>query len=152
MTNAKKLISFLLAFTALLSCLMLPVSADSGDDSEAGIMPLYNNVSDAKGSLTISSSGLLTVTNYYYGTKNITEKCVITVKIEKKTLGIFWKDIDVGSANGYWVETIYNYHYSGTRQLQLTTGKGTYRATITFEISGTGGATDVITRQYTATY
>ena len=46
---------------------------------------------------------------------------------------------------------IYNYRYSGSHSHQLTS-TGTYRATVTYKIYGTGGDPDEITSQVTVTY
>lgn len=53
------------------------------------------------------------------------------------------KKVDIGQTNNQWVDTIYNYSYSGSHSVQLSS-KDIYRITVNYEISGTGGAVDKI--------
>ena len=118
-----------------------PVSAAVAEGSE--IMPMYNNVKSASTVISINNSGNLTITYSYSGSPSITTKAVITTYIEKKTLGLFWTRVDIGTTNDEWVDTINNYSYSGTRTHQLSS-KGTYRVTTLYKIYGSGGAADEI--------
>ena len=99
----------------------------------------------------VSSSGLLTVTNQYQGISGKTTKGEITTYIEKKTWGLFWKRVDIGEPNNEWYDVIYNYVYAGDHTFQLPS-KGTYRITVVYVISGSGGAPDTITRTIKKTY
>lgn len=80
-----------------------------------------------------------------------TTKVVITTYIEKKTLGLFWKRVDIGTANNEWVDTIYGIDYTKVRRFQLS-AKGTYRVKIVFKVYGTGGAADEIPYEIKDTY
>lgn len=137
----------------MVMCLFLvtfvPVSAATADGNE--IMPLYNNTESASGSFSISSSGLATINYRYYGINGTTTKAVITTYIQKKTLGLFWTRVDIGTTDDEWVDTINSYTGSKKRTYQLSkTGK--YRVTIKFKIYGSGGSADEITRTYEASY
>ena len=129
----------------LILCLTIvplsPVSAAVADGNE--IMPYYNNVKSASTVISINSNGKLTITYSYSGSPSITTKAVITTYIEKKTLGLFWTRVDIGTTNDEWVDTINSYSYSGTRTYQLSS-KGTYRVTTVYKIYGSGGAADEI--------
>lgn len=72
-------------------------------------------------------------------------------RIEKKTWGLFWKRVDIGEPNNEWYDVIYNYVYAGDHTFQLPS-KGTYRITVVYVISGSGGAPDTITRTIKKTY
>lgn len=115
------------------------------------IMPLYNNVNTATANLAITNSGKLTINYTYAGFSGVTTKAVITTYIEKKFLGLFWTRVDIGTTNDEWVDTIYDYRYTGSRTFQLSSS-GTYRVTVNFKIYGSGGSADVIERQKTITY
>lgn len=128
---------------------LCPVSATSV--TQVGITPYYNNVGSADINISISNSGKLTITYKYYGSSSVTTKAVITTYIEKKTLGLFWKRVDIGTTNNEWVDTVYNYFYEGNRTYQLSS-TGTYRVTTIYKIYGSGGAADEITCQAKATY
>ena len=111
----------------------------------------YNNTVMASSSASISDSGLLTVVNQFQGIKGKTTKGEITTYVEKKTLGFFWTRVDIGQPNNQWYYVIYNYLYDGVHIFQLK-NHGTYRITVVYVISGTGGEADTITQIMTETY
>lgn len=120
--------------------------------SAAGeVTPRYNNTVTVTTSGDISSGGLMSVTNRYIGISGTTTKAVITTYIEKKVLGLFWTRVDIGTTNDEWVDTVYDYTYSISHTTQLSS-KGTYRATVTYEIYGIGGSPDVIVKTLEKTY
>lgn len=137
----------------LIVCLMIvpfyPVSAAVADGN--GIMPCYNNVRSVDTVIGINSSGKLTINYSYSGSSSITTKAVITTYIQKKTLGLFWTRVDIGTTDNEWVDTINKYSYTGVRTYQLSS-KGTYRVTAIYKIYGSGGSADEIETKATATY
>lgn len=148
-TVTKKLmvwLSICISLTSMFAFLSFPAQAV---DEE--IMPLYNNVVSARCSASVSSSGVITITNNYMGIKAVTTKAIITTYIEKKVLGLFWSRVNIGTTDEQWCDTIYNYMYSGNHSFQLPS-KGTYRVTAVFKIVGTGGADDEITCEVDTKY
>ena len=143
----KKLICLIMANVFLLLIAIVPANAAMQDE----IAPCYNNVITANSTATISSSGVITVTNTYTGSQSVTTKAVITTYIEKRTLGIFWSRVDIGQTDDEWVDTIYNYKYSGSHSAQLPS-TGTYRVTVEYVIYGSGGAADTITKEIEKIY
>lgn len=139
-TLSQRLLAIVLILTMLLPIAVLPASAEE-------ITPYYNNVVSANSVVSISASGKMSITNTYQGMNGITTKGVITTKVEKRTLGLFWKDIDGGA----WTDTINNYYYSGIHTLQLS-DTGTYRVTVKFTIYGTNGAADSIEKKIEKKY
>lgn len=130
---------------------MFGVFASSKAVSAAEITPYYNNTVSASTTVNVSSTGKITITNKYTGRKDVTTKAVITTYIEKRFLGIFWTRVDIGTTNDEWVDTIYDYRYSGDHSFQLES-TGTYRVTVEFVISGFGGAADEIVREIEKKY
>lgn len=126
-------------------------SASAATSMENEIMPIYNNVNSVTANATISNSGKLTINYKYTGISGITTKAVITTYLEKKTLGLFWKRVDIGTTDNQWVTTVKNYKYSGSRQYQLSSS-GTYRITVSFKIYGTGGSADTVKKAITEKY
>ena len=110
----------------------------------------YNTVT-ASSSVSISDSGLLTIANQFQGIREKTTKGEITTYVEKRTLGFFWTRVDIGQPNNQWYDVVYDYMYIGSHSFQLNS-HGTYRITVTYVISGTGGEPDIITRTITKTY
>ena len=143
----KKLSSLIIASTLIFLIFSTPVTAAMKES----LVPYYNNVDSANSSVTISSGGTITINNRYTGTQSVTTKAVITTYIEKKTLGIFWIRVDIGQTNNEWVDTVYNYYYSGSHSHQLEK-TGTYRVTVEYVIYGSGGSADTITKQIEKNY
>ena len=109
------------------------------------VIPRNNNTLVVNTNFIISETGKAAVTVNYEGYPNVTTSAVISIKIEKRNLLVFWSDIveETIVVNGsYYVNEL---HY----QLNKT---GTYRCTVEYVISGTGGADDVITFKDTKTY
>ena len=102
------------------------------------IMPLNNNTLATKTRFAISDTGDASVTVNYEGYPNVTTGAVISIKIEKRNFLFFWTDIVEETI------TVNNYYYANELYYQLE-DTGTYRCTVEYVISGTGGADDVIT-------
>lgn len=139
----------LLSLTVLIC--MVTVTLSSARIYGSEITPRYNNVSHATMNTTVNNSGTMTINYYYSGISGTTSKAVITTYIEKQFLFIFWTRVDIGTPNNEWTQTINDYKYTGTRTFKLPS-TGTYRTTVIYEISGSGGATDTITCQDEITY
>lgn len=143
----KRLISLVLANVLLFLIFAAPASAAIADT----VAPCYNNVDTANTSVTISSSGVITINNRYTGTQSVTTKAIITTYIEKKVLGLFWSRVEIGETDDEWVDVIYNYQYSGSHSYQLES-TGTYRVTVEYVIYGSGGSADTITKEIEKSY
>ena len=109
------------------------------------VMPLNNNTNLTKTRFVISDTGDAAVTVNYEGYPNVTTGAVILIKIEKRNFLLFWTDVVEETI------TVNNYYYANTLHYQLE-DTGTYRCTVEYVISGTGGADDVITFEDTKTY
>ena len=66
-------------------------------------------------------------------------------------MGIFWTRVNIGYTNNVWHDSTTSYIYSNYFEFQLTS-TGTYRVTVTYTVSGTGGPADVITLTDILTY
>lgn len=139
--------------TLLVLCLSIvpffSVSAAAATQEE--VMPLYNNTASVTTAMNINSSGKMTISYQYSGYPSTTTKAVITTYIEKKTLGLFWSRVDIGTTDDQWVDTINDYRYTGSRTYQLSSS-GTYRVTVVYKIYGSGGAADEIEYQAKDSY
>lgn len=135
----KRKISFILAVVFLFVG-MVPHNILAAD-----ISLLNNNTSSTYTAFSISNSGVATVSVEYMGYPNVTTNATITIKIEKHNLLVFWKDVveDAITVNAEYFLNDYTYQLEDT---------GTYRCTVVYTVSGTGGADDVITFEDTQTY
>ena len=145
-----RLLAFMLTCVSIFSMFSGTAFAIRAHATEV-VTPYYNNTLSARTTISISSTGELSVVNAYHGFQGVTTRAVITTYVEKKFLGLFWTRVDIGTADDQWVDTINNYYYTGGHSLQLRS-KGTYRVTVTFTIYGSGGAADEIECQETKTY
>lgn len=96
-------------------------------------------------SFTITDSGEARVAYQYEGYSDITTGAEITIKIEKRNFLFFWTDVVEETI------VITGESYIGMYKYQLSK-TGTYKCTVTYRVSGTGGADDVITFEDTKTY
>lgn len=119
--------------------------------AETGIMPRYNNTGSTTTNFSISSSGKASIAANYYAYPSYFRSATVTSYIEKRTLGLFWSKVDIGTPNNEWVDTSTNSTDVFGHSVNLSS-TGTYRAIVVYEISGTGGATDVIEYEQERTY
>lgn len=140
----KKIIALLLCCIALFGVVPFESFADSG------ITPYYNNVGYTNSSFVIDENGNANVAISYIGYEGVTTGATITTTLEKKHLLFFWKDVIVGNGTNGWVDVPSGFTFSTTHSVNVSSG--TYRVKIKFEIMGSGGETDVITKQHEAKY
>ena len=98
-------------------------------------MPCYNNAIDTKSKFEIVND-VATVDTSYYGISGITTGAKVTVVLQKRSLLVFWNDVTTWVDNSTKMNDSFAHSYA--------VSSGTYRVQITYEISGSGGATDVI--------
>ena len=114
-------------------------------------MPRYNNIIQTESSFTVDASGEGEVYASYTGYTGVTESVTIKIKIQKKTLGLIWSKVDIGTENNEINITSTNVKDSFIYAVQLNS-TGNYRAVITYTVSGSGGADDTIEDICTAEY
>lgn len=137
----KKIICFILCITML--CGSLSVSAFAAGTEENGVMPCYNNVGLTDSSFMIDSNGVAHVTVSYNGYSNITTSAKITIELQKRVLGLFWKTVDIGTADNKWIDYVSEPTYFNYYSVQIN-DRGTYRAEIHYTIYGTAGPADEV--------
>ncbi len=109
------------------------------------IMPLNNNTNLTKTRFSISDTGEAVVSLNFEGYPNVTTSATISISIEKRNFLLFWTDVVEETI------TVNNYYYANALHYQLE-DTGTYRCTVEYVISGTGGADDVITYESEAKF
>lgn len=124
----KKAISVFLAFALCFSALGAPVWATGEDNT---IMPRYTNATMAQVTLTITDSGLATISSSCTAIPGTTW-IRATTYLEKKVNGT-WTRVDILSTDDQWVTMINTRVFSVTKTHQLTS-RGTYRAVTTFDV------------------
>lgn len=104
----------------------------------AGMSARLTNCSDISFSFSVVDPGEATFMVSYYGRQETFVRATLTMQIQKRFLGIFWRDI-----GDEWVGTstdVADCFYGSVP----VDGTGTYRAVMKLEIEGSTGVTDVV--------
>lgn len=115
------------------------------------IAPRYNNTSHTSCAMKINESGLMTIDYSIDGKPGLMTKAVITTNIEKRTLGLFWSKVDIGTRNNEWTDTTSSCLYTKKRTYQLSSS-GTYRINVEIKVYGSGGTADTVNYQLKDSY
>lgn len=112
--------------------------------AETGITPRFINTYDCNCRF-LAADGEAMANVSYNAKNNVFSHATITIKIQKRFLGVFWSTI------AEWRQTRYevNGTYYNSTPLEDT---GTYRAVFTVEIYGIDGSVDTIEDKITSTY
>ncbi len=145
-TLLKAVLTAMLAVVLLIMSI-LPTSATS---SEPEIMPLFYNCNYCFLDFYIDG-GVGTVTVDYCANSQTFTQLRISVKIQKRTLGIFWTTVDIGTDDNTWTiySTIDEYFIYERFPIESI---GTYRAVFDLDFYGTGGTVDEIDDKLEFTY
>ena len=136
----RKITIGLLTITMLLSSGIIASAAEITDDN---IMPYYTNCNKCSLSFTVSDPGEAHVGITYNAKSDVFSEARVTVKIQKKFLGLFWKTVDIGLTNNEWTDSSTNINGYFYNSFDVD-GTGTYRAIFTVQIIGTDGSVDLI--------
>jgi len=121
----------------------MPVKAFAATDTQKTLPGCkLNNTCVTSSSFSIIDTNNAVITVGYTGYSGITTGATVQIKLQRKVL-FWWVDVDNGQPNDTWVDIFTGYRGNAEHSLRLSqTGK--YRAQIEYQISGSGGATDVI--------
>lgn len=103
----------------------------------------YNNTTNAMLNCSINSGGTLQAAMSVFGVSGVTSRIDVELYIEKRILGVFWKKINIGYPNNIWTDSTTGIVYSHIFTTDLTS-TGTYRVSVTYTVSGSGGSANVI--------
>lgn len=131
--------TLLIVFIALIMCFTsLPVTAFAAEaETRSTITPRWSHIANVNFSFSATSSGGH-VNVSYVGYSDSFEKVDIHVKLQKKFLLVFWKDVDEWSMTSTDPDELYYHCFT-------LDGTGTYKATLTFTATGTDGTVDTYT-------
>ena len=112
-------------------------------ENEEEAVPYWNNTNTCTFSFAVLDPGTAYVEAIYSAKAEAFTQAKLTVKIQKRCLGVFWKTVDIGLTDDEWISYCYDRNGEFYNSFAAD-GTGTYRAVFTLEIAGTGGETDVI--------
>lgn len=138
--------TLLIVFLAAIMCFTsIPITAFATEnDTQSTIMPRWSNLSNVNFSFDATSSGGY-VNVSYIGASNSFSKADVHVKLQKKFLLVFWTDVDEWSASSTNYEDVLYHCFT-------LDGTGTYKATLTFTVTGTDGTIDTATDSIESRY
>ena len=137
----KKLAKFLLVF--LLISVMCLTNVTAFASEAGGVTPRLSHINNANFTFVANANGGHLNVNYIGG--STFARANINVKVEKRSLLVFWNDVYEWNASSTNVNDSLSYSHS-------LDGSGHYRATFTLTITGTDGTTDVITDTIKSNY
>ena len=140
--NIKKLMCIMIALLMAFSC-AISVCAQETETTENVVMPRLSHCTRCSTSFSVDDTGIAAVSVRYVGRADTFVEAKVTVQIQKRFLGFFWKTVDIGYANDEWIaySTDLNGIFYNTFSVD---DSGTYRAKFKVEIRGTDGTVDVI--------
>ena len=140
--NVKKMMCMIFALILAFSC-TLPAVAQESSNNEIPVTTRLSHCSRCVTTFAVDDPGVATVAVRYSGYPSTFVEAKVTIQIQKKFLGLFWKTVDIGYANNEWIA--YSSAVSGTfRNTFSLDGTGTYRAKFKVEFRGGDGTVDVI--------
>ena len=141
----KRLLTSILILSMLFVTVVggLTVSASEYSLSNDNISPRFTNCDICDFTFNVLDPGDAHVAVTYSAKADVFVQAKLTVKIQKKFLGLFWKDVDIGLTDNEWVEYSYDIHGQFYNYFPAD-GTGLYRAVIRLEMHGTTGVSDVI--------
>lgn len=136
-------IMIIMLFTANIGSIPASATEIFAIESYETIYPRFDNVNQCTFTFQVLSPGEAHVVVTYYAKSDVFVQSKLTVKIQKKFLGLFWMTVDINEPNNEWIsisDRVDGYFYNSFP----VNGTGTYRAIFTVEITGTNGTTDII--------
>ena len=144
----KRIFVFILAVLTVLAVCAQTTSAAVVSKTE--IVPRWGNTTECRTGFNITTSGIGHVYVSYTGNSNFSYTKV-TVEIQKRFLGLFWKTVEIGYTDDQWIGYCYDMVGSVSNSFALE-DTGTYRANFTIEIIGNDGSVDTIEDQIECKY
>lgn len=138
------IVLMVLSLTMLFTTPLSAVAQSAVEEPLAGaVTPRWSNTNVCSFSFTVSDPGVAYVNAKYTANANTFVQAKLTVKIQKKTLLLFWTTVDIGLSDNEWV--VYSSAVNGNLSNSFNVDDtGTYRAVFTLEMSGTDGSVDEI--------
>ena len=141
--TAKRLITTFMAVLMLfLNCTPVVTSASPAVYNDSGISPYLSNCSSCTYSFSAVEGEAHVAVSYVAKSETFTY-AKLTVKIQKRFLGVFWSTVDIGETNNEWIAYCYDELGDFYNSFPLDS-TGTYRAVLTIQFYGTTGVVDEI--------
>lgn len=140
----KTLLIMCLAIIMCFSSVPLTAFATENNDTASTISPRWSHLGNVNFIFSATSSGGHTEVSYS-GYSDSFAQADIHVKLQKKFLLLFWTDVDEWSMSSTEINESYYHCFT-------LDGTGTYKATLTFTVTGTDGTVDTYTKELESKY
>ena len=131
--------------SAILCFTSMPTTAfATANDTQSTISPRWSHLSDVKFRFSATSTGGL-INVSYTGYPDSFSRADIHIKLQKKFLLVFWTDIDEWNTSSTEYDNILSHCFT-------LDGTGTYKATLTFTVTGTDGTVDTYNDEIESRY
>jgi hypothetical protein len=138
--------TLLIVCLAIIMCFSsVPVTAFATENNtQSTVTPRWSHLSDVAFSFAATSSGGHVNVSYTGYTASFA-KADIHVKLQKKFLLVFWTDVDEWSSSSTEYDDVFSHCFT-------LDGTGTYKATLTFTVTGIDGTVDTLTDSIESKY
>lgn len=131
------------AIVAVLLVALMMMTSVTSFATDGGINPRLSHMTNAEfGFVATENGGVINVA--YYGTQSFA-RADLNVKIEKRSLLVFWNDVAEWNASSTETDGYFSHVFA-------LDGSGMYRATFTLVITGSDGTQDVVTETIKSKY
>ena len=132
--------------TVLMVVIMLCAYCTSAyaSDADAGISPRMDNCVEYTMAFNVIDPGVAEFLVDYIGESDSFVQAKLTVSFEKKYLGLFWRDVDIGTSTNTWIGISSDLYGFFTDSIPVSDGTGTYRANFILKMYGSDGSVDIL--------
>ena len=142
----KKLLTLILILSMIFVSIVggLSISATEYSLSDGGgISPRFTNCNVCEFTFQVLDPGEAHVLVTYVAKEDVFVQAKLTVKIQKKFLGMFWQTLTINGSHDEWCAYSYAVEDDFYKCFPID-GAGTYRAIMCLEVYGTSGTVDII--------
>lgn len=128
--------TLLIICLAIIMCFTsVPVTAFASENSTQNVVePRWSHLANVNFSFAATSTGGH-INVSYYGYTDSFARADVHIKLQKKFLLVFWTDVDEWSSSSTECDDFFEHCFT-------LNGTGTYKATLTFTVTGTDGTID----------
>ena len=139
----KKRILTMVLILSMLFVMGIGTFTVSAAENEGTVTPRFTNCDLCSFIFRVLDPGEAHVGVTYYAKSDVFTQAKLTVKIQKKFLGMFWQTLTINGSHDEWCAYSYAVEDDFYKCFPID-GAGTYRAIMCLEVYGTSGTVDII--------
>ncbi len=138
----KRILTLVLIFSMLFVMGVGGFTASAAGNEET-VTPRFTNCNQCNFMFRVLDPGEAHVGVTYFAKSDVFTQAKLTVKIQKKFLGVFWQTLTINGSLDEWCAYSYAVMDEFYKSFPID-GAGTYRAIMCLEVYGTSGTVDII--------